>query len=43
MSVNSGSGLRYDFDIRHGHVTHDVWVDAKTGKILKNSLDRDND
>ncbi len=28
-----GSGLRFSFDIRDGKVTHEVSVDAKTGKI----------
>lgn len=28
-----GSGLRYSFDIRDGRRTHEVSVDAKTGRI----------
>lgn len=32
-----GSGLRYSFDIRHGKVTHEVGVDAKTGELLENA------
>lgn len=28
-----GSGLRFSFDIRDGKVSHEVSVDAKTGKI----------
>ena len=32
-----GSGLRYSFDVRANHLTHEVAVDAKTGKILENS------
>lgn len=32
-----GSGLRYSFDIRHGKVTQEVGVDAKTGQILENA------
>lgn len=36
-----GSGLRYSFDIVGHHMTHDVAVDAKTGKILKNTRDTD--
>ncbi len=32
-----GSGLRYSFDIRHGKVTQEVGVDAKTGKLLENA------
>ncbi|MDE2280549.1 MULTISPECIES: PepSY domain-containing protein [unclassified Rhodanobacter] len=34
-----GSGLRYSFDIKAGKNTHEVGVDAKTGKVLENSLD----
>lgn len=36
-----GSGLRYSFDIRNRkqHVTHEVGVDAKTGKLLENSIE----
>jgi len=33
-----GSGLRYSFDIKVDGVTHEVGVDAKTGKILENSI-----
>ena len=33
---NGGSGLRYSFDIRQGKVTHEVGVDAQTGKVLEN-------
>ena len=41
---NGGSGLRYSFDIKAGHDTREVGVDAKTGKVLENSLDNgDND
>jgi uncharacterized membrane protein YkoI len=32
-----GSGLRYSFDIRHGKITQEVGVDAKTGKVLENA------
>jgi uncharacterized membrane protein YkoI len=32
-----GSGLRYSFDIRHGKVTQEVGVDARTGKLLENA------
>jgi uncharacterized membrane protein YkoI len=35
-----GSGLRYSFDIKNGGVTHEVGVDAKTGQILENSVER---
>jgi uncharacterized membrane protein YkoI len=39
-----GSGLRYSFDITAGKITHEVGVDAKTGKLLENSIEgADND
>ncbi len=38
-----GSGLRYSFDIRANHVTHEVAVDAKTGDILQNTREAAND
>jgi Peptidase propeptide and YPEB domain len=34
-----GSGLRYSFDIKNAGVTHEVGVDAKTGKLLENSAE----
>lgn len=34
---NGGSGLRYSFDIRQDKVTHEVGVDAQTGKVLENA------
>ncbi len=34
-----GSGLRYSFDIERGDRKHEVGVDAKTGKVLENSLE----
>src|ERR1700756_876169 len=34
-----GSGLRYSFDIENGGVTHEVGVDAKTGKLLENRVE----
>ncbi len=37
-----GSGLRYSFDIKSGNVTHEVGVDAKTGKVLENSVEGKN-
>ena len=40
---SGGSGLRYSFDISDGKVTHEVGVDAKTGKVLENSIDNGND
>ncbi len=36
-----GSGLRFSFDIRAHHVTHEVGVDAKTGAVLENNKDDD--
>jgi uncharacterized membrane protein YkoI len=35
-----GSGLRYSFDIKNGSAMHEVGVDAKTGQILENSVER---
>ena len=37
-----GSGLRYSFDIRSGKLAHEVGVDAKTGKVLENSIEGPN-
>jgi Peptidase propeptide and YPEB domain len=34
-----GSGLRYSFDIRKNGITHEVGVDAVTGKVLENTLE----
>jgi len=34
-----GSGLRYSFDIKNRSLTHEVGVDAKTGKLLENSVE----
>ena len=34
---NGGSGLRYSFDVKQGHVTHEVGVDAVSGKVLENA------
>jgi uncharacterized membrane protein YkoI len=34
-----GSGLRYSFDIGRGRVTHEIGVDAKTGKVLENRVE----
>ncbi|BBP05985.1 hypothetical protein TPL01_22760 [Sulfuriferula plumbiphila] len=39
---NGGSGLRYSFDIRQGKVTHEVGVDAQTGKVLENKAEGPN-
>jgi hypothetical protein len=32
-------GTRCSFDIKNGKVTHEVGVDAKTGKMLENSVE----
>ncbi|MGY3040450.1 putative membrane protein YkoI [Rhodanobacter sp. TND4EL1] len=41
---SGGSGLRYSFDIQSAKATHEVGVDAKTGKVLENSVEgADND
>lgn len=37
-----GSGLRYSFDIRKGKLTHEVGVDAQTGKVLENKVEGPN-
>ena len=34
-----GSGLRYSFDIKSGGKTHEVGVDAKTGRVLENKAE----
>ncbi len=36
-----GSGLRFSFDIRAHHVTHEVGIDAQTGAVLANERDSD--
>ncbi len=38
-----GSGLRYSFDIRANHVTHEVAIDAKTGQVLRNDRETGDD
>jgi uncharacterized membrane protein YkoI len=35
-----GSGLRYSFDIKNGSIVHEIGVDAKTGRILENIVER---
>ena len=35
-----GGSLRYSFDIKNGSVTHEVGVDAKTGQVLENKVER---
>ena len=39
---SGGSGLRYSFDVKAGGVTHEVGVDARTGKVLENSVEGPN-
>jgi uncharacterized membrane protein YkoI len=34
-----GTGLRYSFDIKNGGMTHEVGIDAKTGKLLQKSAE----
>jgi uncharacterized membrane protein YkoI len=34
-----GSGLRYSFVILHKSAKHEVGIDAKTGKVLENSVE----
>ncbi len=34
-----GSGLRYSFDVKTDGATHEVGIDAKTGKVLENSIE----
>lgn len=36
---NGGSGLRYSFDIRQGASTHEVGIDAQSGKVLENVVE----
>jgi uncharacterized membrane protein YkoI len=36
---SGGSGLRYSFVIRHNGAKHEVGIDAKTGKVLENSVE----
>ena len=38
-----GSGLRYSFDIKGGAGLHEVGVDAKTGRVLENSVEHGRD
>jgi uncharacterized membrane protein YkoI len=37
-----GSGLRYSFDIKSGGKTHEVGVDARTGRVLENKAEGPN-
>ena len=34
-----GSGLRFSFDVKNGAVTHEVGVDATTGRVLENKTE----
>lgn len=34
-----GSGLRFSFDVKSGAVTHEVGVDATTGRVLENKTE----
>ena len=36
---DGGSGWRYSFDIKTAHGTREVGIDAKTGKVLENSIE----
>ncbi|MBO0737955.1 MAG: PepSY domain-containing protein [Alphaproteobacteria bacterium] len=38
-----GTELRYSFDIKHGATTHKVGIDARTGRLLENSVEGPND
>jgi uncharacterized membrane protein YkoI len=33
----AGSGLYYSFEIRAHNTTREVWVDSKTGQVLRNA------
>ena len=37
-----GTGLRFSFDIKKHGVTHEVGVDANTGKVLENAAEGKN-
>ncbi|HEY8322127.1 MAG TPA: PepSY domain-containing protein [Candidatus Baltobacteraceae bacterium] len=36
-------GLRYSFDVKVGKIVHEVGVDALTGKVIEDSIDKDTD
>lgn len=40
---SEGGGLRYSFDVKVGAAVHEVGVDAKTGKVVEDSIDNGND
>ncbi len=37
LEQGKGGSLRYSFDIVAGRARQEVWVDAKTGKVLRNA------
>jgi uncharacterized membrane protein YkoI len=37
-----GTGLRYSFDVKSGGATHEVGVDARTGRVLENATEGKN-
>jgi uncharacterized membrane protein YkoI len=37
-----GSRLRYSFDVKKGAITHEVGVDARTGRVLENKAEGPN-
>jgi uncharacterized membrane protein YkoI len=37
-----GTGLRFSFDVKKDAVTHEVGVDANTGKVLENAAEGKN-
>lgn len=37
-----GTGLRYSFDVKVKGTIHEVGVDARTGKVLENSIEGPN-
>ena len=38
--MKGGSGLRYSFDFKDAGVVYEVAVDAQTGKVLENDVDK---
>lgn len=39
---HGGSGLRYSFNVKTAKDVHEVGVDARTGKVLENSIEGTN-
>ena len=37
---DGGSGLRYTFNIKRGAETYEVGIDARTGVVLENTVER---